>query len=915
MLFFQEFKIESIEFVNARVKVVKCIINRMSLDITANQRNSLASAIFLEEANRLIGNDNIFKKGIIIVKVWCFHESAKYNNSNVPISGSKEGMFSSYALSILVLYLFNLFPGQISSPLHVLHVFFETFTSFQFDKYVLTLNGPVRIQERGSALGTPTSEKSVENRFGEIANRIHTTLRSKAKDVQSGGDSGSFRLRTCNIVDPVDPVNNLGMSVTWKNFRIFKSTLTKGLQHLNDSIKYMEASLVQKAPVPPTSVTDSGMTSPPPNPSPMLGTPPPSQRKAVVNMDALSGAVNGIAPGLNFPSKDRVLNSAIPPVGPSSNLPNVSSALNTSPTVTSKLPSALTDVDLSTSSAVCSGPSSLSPPPPLLNTNGNPSPLLIAPSISPSPTITGIATCCNGNANRGSNVNLNNCTQVIPTNTSALSKEFRFLKRFFPNCFSNYHLENFNSSSNEDTSGSSAATYSSKYSRSTSPFRDPSPVMTTSGISNKIDRSTSVSGVTGVQSYRNGALPSRSTSDNSTGLTQPVSFLGAASMPCRTRSQSYASLQSDGSNKSPFDATEHVNDSLFLLGDLDSMWHDLKYESPSVTRKSNVRIDRAGNLRNNFYETDSSDTFTSVDDVSPPRSPPDKKATEISSLKLTSELKYQEEEKEVEPKEKYIRSTHSIANHSKQSMPASHLTMPPLIKKMPTIKKIPPLDVPAQKQHNSFSLLESPISRQITPESDVQTSNGNAMTNSGINAISTTNNAGKSKRKKGKLKETVDSVNGNKNNKSQSRMTATTSRESGIDDNENQINVRNDGLENLDNSFRIKVAVAVVLAIAGVFILYITGVFISPSKSTPEMRSAYMKAHQHQAYESTTTAASGGTNGAVESEIMGSGFGKTAHSSVTVTYPLEDRVELSSNDIEDDDDDEKNMSLLCKCNF
>ena len=66
---YQEFKIQSIEFINARTRVVKCVVNKMSLDITANQRSSLASAAFLEEAARTIGNNDLYKRSVLLVKV------------------------------------------------------------------------------------------------------------------------------------------------------------------------------------------------------------------------------------------------------------------------------------------------------------------------------------------------------------------------------------------------------------------------------------------------------------------------------------------------------------------------------------------------------------------------------------------------------------------------------------------------------------------------------------------------------------------------------------------------------------------------------------------------------------------------------------------------------------------------------
>lgn len=66
---YEDIKIQRIEFINARIKVVKCVINQTSLDITANQKSSLASATFLEEADRIIGWQHLYKRSVILIKV------------------------------------------------------------------------------------------------------------------------------------------------------------------------------------------------------------------------------------------------------------------------------------------------------------------------------------------------------------------------------------------------------------------------------------------------------------------------------------------------------------------------------------------------------------------------------------------------------------------------------------------------------------------------------------------------------------------------------------------------------------------------------------------------------------------------------------------------------------------------------
>ena len=63
------FKIRNVEFINARIKLSKCYINNIGVDITVNQVGSLATLVFLEEADRAIGHDSLFKRSLLLIKV------------------------------------------------------------------------------------------------------------------------------------------------------------------------------------------------------------------------------------------------------------------------------------------------------------------------------------------------------------------------------------------------------------------------------------------------------------------------------------------------------------------------------------------------------------------------------------------------------------------------------------------------------------------------------------------------------------------------------------------------------------------------------------------------------------------------------------------------------------------------------
>jgi hypothetical protein len=62
--------IRNIEFVNARTRLVHCIINNSSVDMTVNQVGALSAAAFLEEADRKIGKKHLFKRSLILLKVF-----------------------------------------------------------------------------------------------------------------------------------------------------------------------------------------------------------------------------------------------------------------------------------------------------------------------------------------------------------------------------------------------------------------------------------------------------------------------------------------------------------------------------------------------------------------------------------------------------------------------------------------------------------------------------------------------------------------------------------------------------------------------------------------------------------------------------------------------------------------------------
>ncbi|KAJ9698869.1 hypothetical protein PVL29_007781 [Vitis rotundifolia] len=175
------------------------------------------------EVDRLIGKDHLFKRSIILIKSWCYYESR--------ILGAHHGLISTYALEILVLYIFHLFHSSLDGPVAVLYRFLDYFSKFDWDNYCISLNGPVcksslpdivaELPENGQD-DLLLSEEFLRNcvdMFSVPFRGLETNLRT-------------FPLKHLNIIDPLRENNNLGRSVNKGNFYRIRSAFKYGSHKL-----------------------------------------------------------------------------------------------------------------------------------------------------------------------------------------------------------------------------------------------------------------------------------------------------------------------------------------------------------------------------------------------------------------------------------------------------------------------------------------------------------------------------------------------------------------------------------------------------------------------------------------------------------------------------------------------------------
>lgn len=219
-----KFEIKDVQYVPAQVKIVKCSVQNIPVDISFNQMAGLSALCLLEKVDQLIGKDHILKRSIILIKAWCYYESR--------ILGAHYGLISTYALETMVLHIINLFHSSLCGPLAVLHRFLDYYSTFDWDNYCISINGPVAI----SSLPEIVAEIG-ENDGDELL--LSQEFLKKCREIYSvpitlETTGHEFAIKHLNVVDPLKDNNNLGRSVSKGNFHRIRCALSYGAQRLGE---------------------------------------------------------------------------------------------------------------------------------------------------------------------------------------------------------------------------------------------------------------------------------------------------------------------------------------------------------------------------------------------------------------------------------------------------------------------------------------------------------------------------------------------------------------------------------------------------------------------------------------------------------------------------------------------------------
>nr|XP_027104171.1 uncharacterized protein LOC113725288 isoform X3 [Coffea arabica]XP_027104172.1 uncharacterized protein LOC113725288 isoform X3 [Coffea arabica]XP_027110629.1 uncharacterized protein LOC113730258 isoform X3 [Coffea arabica]XP_027110630.1 uncharacterized protein LOC113730258 isoform X3 [Coffea arabica] len=210
------------------VKIVKCWVQHMWVDISFNQVAGLHALCFLEQMDQYIGRGNLFKQSLILIKAWCFYESR--------LLGSHCNLMSTYALEILVLYIINIFHCSLSGPLAVLYKFLDYYSTLDWDKYCISVYGPVDINFLAKADVETSATRGTNLLLGK--NFLESCIKSfSTSKGMFETERQEFQIKHLNIIDPLNHKNNLGRSISKGNLCRMKIAFSYGYEKLRDVLK------------------------------------------------------------------------------------------------------------------------------------------------------------------------------------------------------------------------------------------------------------------------------------------------------------------------------------------------------------------------------------------------------------------------------------------------------------------------------------------------------------------------------------------------------------------------------------------------------------------------------------------------------------------------------------------------------
>ena len=117
--------------------LVRCQIDSCEVEILANSRQDVCMLAFLEEVAALVGQDDLFKRSLLLIRAWWFYETAAYVGTQI------RHYLNDFSMCVMVCAIFNQHHTRIQSPLQALCLFLAEYSTYDGTTEVITLQGIV----------------------------------------------------------------------------------------------------------------------------------------------------------------------------------------------------------------------------------------------------------------------------------------------------------------------------------------------------------------------------------------------------------------------------------------------------------------------------------------------------------------------------------------------------------------------------------------------------------------------------------------------------------------------------------------------------------------------------------------------------------------------------------------------------
>jgi len=246
--------VQSVNFVNADVKLVKARINNINVDISNGQIGALYSQALIEKLDSYIGKNHLLKRSIILIKAWSHYESGRYADGS--ILGAIDGRFSTWSLIVTILFIYNKYGAIIEHPFNALGFWLEYLSTFDWTNHAFTINGPLSVTDLSSPIDTQKHGYFPVEIIEELQIRCESTRIAACTAAESRnldpsylrstyvfGDTTNFYKRGYfNIMDPISTKINTSRSVSVDGARAISKMLKAGFNDYVTMIKNCDLS-------------------------------------------------------------------------------------------------------------------------------------------------------------------------------------------------------------------------------------------------------------------------------------------------------------------------------------------------------------------------------------------------------------------------------------------------------------------------------------------------------------------------------------------------------------------------------------------------------------------------------------------------------------------------------------------------